>query len=413
MASSSSGAGAGGPTARYFPTQQRMAEEGLETREEQQAVYNLQRMRLSSRAVKELEEDVAQAPKEVPGCAPLSSDDLRTLIMLAQTAMDVSEGASGGARRRRRHRQRGGALSDAVKGVLRSLCGMFRRGLQYNERQAESAIQGVGQALDAVTDEAAATRINTALRRAVMSTATTAAVYDLARGPEGWIGSLVVGIVSALYSSSPDPATAAASVLGAGQIVGLGAGAVAGTYAGIAAVTYASAVIRRGIERMVDFGRQLPNPTNPEHVHRILMAALQMFPQVVGQIRYGPMPALPPSAGRGGRGALVGTMVIPPLQALAGDVAMVVRQQQQQVLGGGMTDEQISAEFGVPAARIREIRQRNAQRFGAPGGAGAGASAAASSSSAMDESGGTGEGGRRRKTRKQHRRGRRHHTRKH
>jgi hypothetical protein len=420
-----SNSGPGGPTAKFFPTQAQMASAGLDPGD-YELVYNLQRLRLSSRAVKELAADAAAAPAQVKECAVLGAADLEELIMLAQVAEEALGTESAGGRRRRHRKQRGGALSDAVKGVLRSLCGMFRRGLEYNERQATSAIENLGQALDSVTDEESAARMNGVLRNLLLGGATTTAVYDLARGPDGWIGSIVVAITTALYNASPDPATAATSVLGAGQVAALGAAGVAGAYIGTAAVTYASAIIRRGVKRLFDAAREIPNPTNPEHVHRAIVGTLQAFPQVAGALRHGgPAPFLPPpgsgagaaaSAGRGPGARFSATLVIPALADVSREVAVAVAETQRSLLAA--SDADVAAEFSLPADRVRALRQRNAQRFGGPGGGAAAASASSSGGTGeMEEDGGGAGGmggrGRRRKTRKHSRRGGRRHTRKH
>lgn len=412
-----SGAAGGPPPPGAFPTTAAMAARGLGA-SERAAVRSLVAMGYSKRAIeglKTLEEDTRSAQSEKE-CAALSAEDISTLIMLANVAEDVMAGAAGGRRRRKRHVQRGGSLTESAKAVLRSLCGLVRRGLDYNQRQADAAIQAVGASIDSVTDEESARRMNTALRNATLGMVTTAAIYDLAHGPDGWIGSLVTAIMGTLYSFSPDPATAVQSLVGAGQVGALSALAAAGTYVGVAAVTYASATIQRGIRETFARARQLPNPTNPEHVHQVLVATLEAIPRVAGEIRYGPMPGgRGAGAAPGPRARFSAQLVIGPVggrPAIADEVAAGVREGQLALVGEGADLAALSAEYGIPAARIAEIRRRNAQRFGAaaPGGAGGAGGDGGGAAGAMEED--APEGGRRRKTRKHHRRGRRH-TRKH
>lgn len=429
-AAGSGSGGVGAPPPSAFPTTELMLASGLDAAD-RAAVRTLIALSYSRRAVADLEVDSADAKRTVSQCTAFSQAQLAELILLADVA--VSLNAQGGGRRRRR--QHGGGISDAVKRVLASLCDALGRGADYTTRTTEDLLLNLSVRIRSMSDRAVGQQMN----RTILGIATSAALYNLQYGTDGVVGSLVAGLVNAIYAATPTVEGAVAMGTGAAT-VGIGAGVgLAAAYTGTAAVTYASAMIMRGLRESGRLARMLPNPTDPAQIHDALQSILEYisttaaagaargavasagaaaaarFPSL-GRINLGayvfPRRAAP--GGDAGRRAHPGedevgravNMLLLQDGALEAVVAEHVAQAPQ------MSDAALATAMGMSAARVAAIRQRNAARFAAPGGTGGSSS---SSSGGIDEDGGGagGMGGRgRRKTRKHHRRGRRH-TRKH
>lgn len=380
-----------------FPKTADMVKEGLDAAD-RAAVRTLVALGVSKRTQAELEADAASAKTTIGSCAAFSTEDLKMLIMLAEAA-ETSLKQTGG---RRRH-QRGGGLTDAIKYVLNSLCGVVQRGLAFTAAQTEDAVRQFGVALETMTDAAAARRVNAVLRKLITGATTTAAIYDLAQGPDGYIGSIVVALASAMYAAAPNALTALQALPGAAGTAAAAAGGVGATYVGVAAVTYASSLIMHGIRDGVRAIRDAPNPTDPAQIHEVLRQALAFVSN--GRIRLGAYVALrgaPRAAEAGGAaggadlhpgenldGRRVNVLLLEDgaLEAVAAGAAGVVQEEE-----GANAEEAL----GISAAELAALRARNAARFGPGGGAAA-----------------AGQGGRRRHSTRKHRSRRRRHTRKH
>jgi hypothetical protein len=368
-----------------FPTTAEMAAEGLDAAD-RAAVRSLVALGISKRTQAELEADAASAKTSIATCAPYSTDDLKMLILLAEAAEGALKKTGG------RRRQRGGGIGDAIKYVLTALCGVVGRGVAFTAAQTEDAVRQFGVALETMTDAAAARRVNAVIRRLLTGATTTAAIYDLAQGPDGYIGSIVVAFTSAMYAAAPNALTALQAIPGAAATAGAASAGVAGTYVSVAAVTYASALILNGIRDGVRAIRDAPNPTDPAQIHEVLRQCLAFASR--GRIRLGAYvaprgaprdvdggPELHPGENEDGRRVNVLLLEDGGVEAIAAGAAGIVEE------GGD-----IGGLIGMSAADIAGLKARNAARFGGPGGA-------------------AGRGGRRH-TRK-HRSRRRHHTRKH
>lgn len=376
-----------------FPTTAEMAAEGLDAAD-RAAVRSLVALGISKRTQAELEADAEAAKTSIPTCAAYSTDDLKMLIMLAEAAENALQKTGG---RRRRH-QRGGGLTDAIKYTLTALCSAVGRGLSFTAAQTEDAIRQFGVAIESLSDAAVARRVNAVLRRALAGATTTAALYDLSQGPDGYIGSIVVAFTVALYSAAPDALTTLQAVPGAALTATVAAGGMTGAYVGVAAVTYASSLIMSGIREGVRAIRAAPNPTDPAQVHEVVRQVLAFATR--GRVRLGAYVA-PRGAPREADGGAAGEALRPGENA-EGRRLNVLLLEDGAVEGvaaaaAGAVEEGGDAMtiLGMSAADLAALKARNAARF-APGG---GAAAA-------------GRGGRRH-TRKQHSRRRRHHTRKH
>lgn len=360
----------------------------------------------SDRIVAEFEADLAEAQQDST-CTSVPPAELKRLVMLATIAEQLG-GSTGG--RRGRHRQRGGGLSDAVKRLLGSMCNLVSRGVSEAGRQQAEVLDAMAEAINNIPDEAAGAGLRLAFRRAVQGAATSAALYDLSYGIDGYVGSIVTAIASALYENSPSVSTALMSVVGAAEIVGTGAAAVAGGAVGVAAVTYASYLIMKGLDRAKTAARQLPNPTDPAQIHDILADVVGSLSR--SRVQLGSYVA--PRA----RGGLAGTMVIgpgrlPPGRNAAGAAFSAAALEDGQVeLDAAAAAKATLDSLGMTLEQLQALRARNAARFGTtrgPAGAGAGSD---STPFWMRLSKPDGQGGKgRRRTRKH--KSRRHHTRKH
>jgi hypothetical protein len=339
--------------------------------------------------------------------------ELRRLVMLATIAEQLTP-VSGG-RRRHRSLQRGGGLSDAMKRLLGSMCGVVRRGIDEAGRQQEDALTAMATALEQISDQRAAAGVKDVFRRLVVGAATSASIYDLSYGTDGYIGGIVTGIASFLYTNSPDVQRTMMSLVGAADIGGRAVALGAGTAVGVASVTYASYLIMKALERAGAFARGLPNPTDPAQIHevvaktvtavsggRVKMASAYVAPRrgLSGSIVIGPPGSSSAGAGAGVRGPQLG-------ENDAGRNVQVFLLEDGAVERDAATSAQealqaTAASMGLTVEALTALKARNAARFRAGG-------SAAASGAAMEEEP---QGGRRRTKKHPRRRHHRRHTRK-
>lgn len=399
-----------------FPTTATLLSSGLTTPLEREAVRRLIATTQSQRVIGEFEADLADAQKDA-ACGVIAPAELRRLVMLATIAEQLTP-VSGGRRRPRSH-QRGGGLSDAMKRLLGSMCGVVRRGVAEAGRQQEEALTAMATAFEQISDQRAAAGVRGAFRRAVVGAATSGAIYDLSYGTDGYIGGIVTGIASFLYANSPDVQRAMMSLVGAADVGGRAAALGVGTAVGVASVTYASYLIMKALESAGAFARGLPNPTDPAQIHevvaktvsavsggRVKMSAAYVAPRrgLSGSIVIGPAG----SSGAAGAGAGAEASVRGPQlgENDAGRNVQVFLLEDGAVERDAATSVQealqaTAAAMGLTVEALTALKARNAARFRAGG------------SGAMEEEP---EGGRRhprRGTRKHPRRHHRRHTRKH
>jgi hypothetical protein len=366
-----------------FPTTALMAAQGMSA-EDRAAIRSLIALQFSKRAVRDLEADVADLQATTPSCTRVSPEQLKELVLLASVAESLAAPSGG----RRRHKQHGGGVTDAVKSVLSALCDAASRGVGFTTETTETALLDLSNRLRT----ASAAKIGQFMNRTLLTILTSAALYNLQYGTEGFVGSMVTAIVSALYEATPSVTMAGSMGVGAAVVTSTALAGVASAYTSTAVVTYTSSLIMASLRRAGKLVTMLPNPTDPQQIH----AALQeIFSVISDQIKLGAFvfprgrsaaaPADPlerplrPGENELGRRANVLLLTDGALESAAADAVSDA---------GRLTNEALGTAIGKSAEEVAALRARNAARFG--------------------------QGGRRRRrgTRKQHHRSRRH-TRKH